>query len=65
MLELPNSKEPSELMIYSTLGEVVHQQKAGPYVDRLALDISAIPRGIYWLSVRRDDTYGTVKLLKQ
>lgn len=64
-IEIPASNQPAELLIYSTLGEVVHRQTVSSNSNQLSLDLTKVPPGIYWLSIRRDSNYGVVKLLKQ
>lgn len=61
-LEIPASNQPAELVIFSTLGQAVHQQTVRPGVEQVDLQLNAIPRGMYWLSVRRDTSYGVMKL---
>ncbi|MEL7120104.1 MAG: endo-1,4-beta-xylanase [Bacteroidota bacterium] len=64
-VKLPTSNQPTELLIYSTIGEMIHRQTVGPNVDQLDLELTSIPSGIYWLSIRRDTDYGVIRFLKQ
>ena len=64
-VQIPNSSQAANLVIYSALGEVVQQQIVPSGVEQVTLDLKdGMPVGVYWLHVRRDASYSTVKLLK-
>ncbi|MEL6836880.1 MAG: endo-1,4-beta-xylanase [Bacteroidota bacterium] len=65
-VQIPGSSQEANLVIYSALGEVVQQQIVPSGIEQLTLDLNDdTPAGVYWLHVRRDASYSTVKLLKQ
>ncbi|MEO0875851.1 MAG: T9SS type A sorting domain-containing protein, partial [Bacteroidota bacterium] len=65
-VQIPSSSQEANLVIYSALGEVVQQQIVPSGIEQVTLDLNDdTPAGVYWLHVRRDASYSTVKLLKQ
>lgn len=64
-VEIPASSHAAELILYSALGREVHRQAIPPGRTEMNLNLSTIPRGVYWLSVQQDNAQGVVKLLKQ
>lgn len=64
-VEIPTSSYAAELILYSALGKEVHRQTIPSGRTEMSLNLSTIPRGVYWLSVRQDNAQGVVKLLKQ
>ncbi len=64
-VEIPASSHAVELILYSALGEEVHRQTIPSGRTEMNLNLSTIPRGVYWLSVQQDNSQGVVKLLKQ
>ncbi len=64
-VQIPSSSQQADLIIYSALGEVVHQQIVPAGVNQVDLQLKeTTPSGMYWLSVRRDASRAVVKLLK-
>ncbi|MEO0340838.1 MAG: endo-1,4-beta-xylanase, partial [Bacteroidota bacterium] len=64
-VEIPASGHAAELILYSALGREVHRQTIPSGRTEMNLNLSTIPRGVYWLSVQQDNSQGVVKLLKQ
>ncbi len=64
-VEIPASSHTAELILYSALGREVHRQTIPSGRTEMSLNLSTIPRGLYWLSVQQDNSHGVVKLLKQ
>lgn len=64
-VQFPADNHRADLIIYSALGEVVHQQTVAPGAEQLSLQLhDTTPAGVYWLSVQRDGSYAVVKLIK-
>ncbi len=64
-VEIPASSHAAELILYSALGREVHRQTIPSGRTEMNLNLSTIPRGVYWLSVQQDNAQGVVKFLKQ
>ena len=64
-VEVPASKHMAEVILYAALGKEVHRQTIPSGRTEVSLNLSSVPRGVYWVSVRQDNAQGVVKLLKQ
>lgn len=65
VIEVPPSKGSSSLIIYSSLGEIVHRQLIPGGVDELSLDLEVLPAGLYWVFLQQDLAHGARQLIKE
>lgn len=64
-INLPDGKMPSELIVYTIEGKSIHRQKIPKGMETVDLDLSAWPAGLYYIHVRQESSYGTLKLHKE